>query len=42
MAGLRERIAWEGRAEAYREGRTLPFREVAALALRLLEEAAPR
>jgi ATP/maltotriose-dependent transcriptional regulator MalT len=42
VAGLRERLAQgEGEhAAAYREGRALPFNEVAALALRLLEEAA--
>ena len=41
-AGLRERLAREGGegewSAAYREGRTLPFAKVAALALTLLEE----
>ena len=37
---LRERLELEGWGEAYREGRTLPFHEVAGLALRLLEEVA--
>ncbi len=39
MVELRERLAREGeRSAAYREGRTLPFATVAALALTLLEE----
>jgi hypothetical protein len=38
---LREQLAREGeRSAAYREGRTLPFAKVAALALTLLEEVA--
>src|SRR5262249_50752559 len=44
VVGLRERLAREeGGGEsnaAYREGRTLPFATVAALALRLLDEVA--
>jgi len=41
VGGLREQLAREGeRGAAYREGRTLPFATVAALALRLLEEVA--
>ena len=43
-AGLRERLAREGSegewGAAYREGRTLPFATVAALALTLLDEVA--
>ena len=42
VAGLREQLAREGdRGAAYREGRTLPFAQVAALAMHLLEEARP-
>jgi DNA-binding CsgD family transcriptional regulator len=37
---LRERLEREGWGAAYREGRALPFGEVAALALGLLEDAA--
>ena len=40
VAGLREQLAREGWSAAYREGRSLPFGEVAALALSLLEEVA--
>ena len=44
VAAIRERLAREGEegelAAAYREGRALPFGEVAVLALRLLEEVA--
>ena len=41
VVGLREQLAREGeRSAAYREGRTLPFAKVAALALTLLEEVA--
>ncbi len=40
MAGLRERLEGEGCASAYREGRSLPFAEVATLALTLLEDFA--
>jgi predicted ATPase/transcriptional regulator with XRE-family HTH domain len=40
VAGLREQLAREGWSAAYREGRLLPFGEVAALALSLLEEVA--
>jgi DNA-binding CsgD family transcriptional regulator len=43
VAALRERLARGTKGEvaaAYREGRALPFGEVAALALRLLEEVA--
>jgi ATP/maltotriose-dependent transcriptional regulator MalT len=41
MVELRERLAREGEWNAaYREGRTLPFAKVAALALTLLEEVA--
>jgi non-specific serine/threonine protein kinase len=41
VVGLREQLAREGEWDAaYREGRSLPFGEVAALALGLLEEIA--
>jgi predicted ATPase/DNA-binding CsgD family transcriptional regulator/transcriptional regulator with XRE-family HTH domain len=41
MGDLRERLARDGEGQAaYREGRTLPFAKVAALALTLLEEVA--
>jgi non-specific serine/threonine protein kinase len=41
VVGLREQLAREGEWDAaYREGRSLPFGEVAALALGLLEELA--
>jgi non-specific serine/threonine protein kinase len=41
VVGLREPIALEGkRSGAYREGRTLPFAEVAAMALSMLDEVA--
>jgi DNA-binding CsgD family transcriptional regulator len=40
VAGLRERLEREGWGAAYGEGQALPFGEVAALALALLEDAA--
>jgi non-specific serine/threonine protein kinase len=40
MAGLRQRLEEEGWATAYREGRSLPFAEVAALALTMVEDFA--
>ena len=43
VAELREELAREGdRGAAYREGRTLPFAQVAALALTLLDEVNQR
>ncbi|HEX6817475.1 MAG TPA: LuxR C-terminal-related transcriptional regulator, partial [Ktedonobacterales bacterium] len=42
LMALRERLAREAEwGAAYREGRSLPFGEIAALASRLLEEVAP-
>jgi non-specific serine/threonine protein kinase len=38
---VREQLEQEGWSAAYREGRSMPFAEEAALALRLLEEVAP-
>jgi predicted ATPase/DNA-binding CsgD family transcriptional regulator len=40
MAGLRERLEGQGWGTAYREGRLLPFGDVATLALTLLEDVA--
>jgi predicted ATPase/DNA-binding CsgD family transcriptional regulator len=40
VVGLRERLAREGWGAAYQEGRSLPFGEVAALALNLLADVA--